>query len=426
MSKENNKLIHDEENVLKSLQKDSKFSSIRQGAYDNWKKTPIPTTRDEYWKYTRLAPLLKKTYNFSSETSPFDTTFLREIDAYNLVFVDGIFSREHSDCINENDFVLSDLQSIAEKMPERITKYFKGDETNDYFSLLNTAFYQNGPFIHLGKNKVLDKPVRIAHLATESDRLVNIKGLIIAEANSEAHIIETWDNSHATENLYNSRFDIDVHENAGLELIKIQSIGSENGLINQEFIEQEASSRFTISTVSMDGKMIRNNLNITLNGQGAESNLNGLYMLKGNEHVDNHTKVNHAVPNCESNELYKGILNEKSKGVFNGKVVVSRDAQKTNAFQYNGNILLTDEAQVYSKPELEIYADDVKCSHGSTTGQLDEEALFYLESRGISKDNARNLLLKAFAMEVLDKISLEEIRDRIDHYLSARYHTDDV
>jgi Fe-S cluster assembly protein SufD len=173
----------------------------------------------------------------------------------------------------------------------------------------------------------------------------------------------------------------------------------------------------------MEGQLIRNNLNVDLNDEGAECNMNGLYMMKSDQHVDNHTLIKHVAPNCLSNELYKGILNEQSKGVFNGKVMVMPYAQKTNAFQSNANILLTDEAQVFSKPELEIYADDVKCSHGSTTGQLDEEALFYLQTRGMTEDGARNLLLYAFAKEVLEKLSNKALKEEIDQYIANRYHT---
>ena len=210
--------------------------------------------------------------------------------------------------------------------------------------------------------------------------------------------------------------------NASAELIKIQSIGEKNSLISQEFATVQKDSKLSIHTISTEGNLIRNNINVSLAGEGSECYLNGLFLGSGNQHIDNHTLVNHDVPNCYSNELYKGILTDKAKGVFNGKVIVKQDAQKTNAFQYNGNLLLSDEAQIYSKPELEIYADDVKCSHGSTTGQLNKEALFYLESRGISKEGAKHLLVYAFAQDVLEKISLPELREKIDAYLAKRFH----
>ena len=421
--KKHTELLKNESEVIDSLLKQNGSASARKEAYDRWKDCPAPTSRDEYWKYTRVAPLLKKTYSISNEAEKFDQRFLRNIDAYNLVFVNGVFSEKDSDVIHENDFICSSIKTAQSSGNKRLSEVLdKNPDGNDYFSLLNSAFHQDGPFIFVGRNKVLDKAVRILHISADKDRLVNIKGGIIAESNSKAVIIETWDNDESSDNFFNSRMDGIVEDNASIEYIRIQSIGEKNSLIHQDFVDQSKDSRFTASTISMDGKLIRNNVNVNLNGEGGECNLNGLYMLRGEEHVDNHTQVIHAVPHCESNELYKGILNEKAKGVFNGKVIVARDAQKTNAFQYNGNILLTDDAQVYSKPELEIYADDVKCSHGATTGQLDEEALFYLESRGIGKENARNLLLKAFAMEVLDKIGNDVVREGINEYISKRYY----
>ncbi len=413
-------LIANEGNFIDSLSEKDAHAG-RKEAYLKWKEMPAPTTRDEYWKYTRIGPVLKKTYEISGRVTEFNTRFIRDTDAYHLVFVNGVFSEEHSDNVIEDNFIVSNLEHIRNAKPELISRQNELIESHDYFSMLNTSFHQNGPFIWAGRNQKIDKSIHVVHVCNENARLVNIKGLVIAEVGSSVSIIETWDDDNGEESFINSRLDYHVEANAEVEVIKIQSVGGENSLINQDFVEQEKNSRFSAHTISMQGKLIRNNLNISLNGEGAESNMNGLYMVKGNEHVDNHTRINHAVPNCNSNELYKGILNEKAKGVFNGKVIVSRDAQKTNAFQYNGNILLTDECQVYSKPELEIYADDVKCSHGSTTGQLDQEALFYLQSRGIGKKNARNLLLQAFAREVLDKFPNEQVRERVDKYITERY-----
>lgn len=420
---ETKNLFLDEEGLLNNLSSEGSFSEDRKEAYKRWKETPAPTTRDEYWKYTRVAPLLNKTYNVDFKPASFNEALMRDIEAYNLVFVNGLFVEEKSDRIVEDNLVISDLKWVMENRPALLPSV-KEEAAGDYFSLLNSAFFQNGHFIFVGKGQQLEKPVRIAHITTGNERMVNVRGMVKMGENSEARIIETWDQDSANQNLVNSRTDYVLSANARLDVIKLQSMEGSNSLINQDFADQSRDSNLTVSTISMSGKMIRNNTNSDLNGEHSECNLNGLYMLKGSEHVDNHTKVNHAVPHCESNELYKGILNEKSKGVFNGKVIVSRDAQKTNAFQYNGNILLTDDAQIYSKPELEIYADDVKCSHGSTTGQLDQEALFYLQSRGIGKDAARNLLLTAFASEVLDRIKVPELKERIDQYISERYNTD--
>jgi Fe-S cluster assembly protein SufD len=191
--------------------------------------------------------------------------------------------------------------------------------------------------------------------------------------------------------------------------------------ISSEQIDQDANSTVTVNTVTLNGRLVRNNLNFVVNGQNATSNLNGAYILKANQHVDNHTVVDHKVANCNSNELYKGVMDEKSTGVFNGKVFVRQDAQKINAFQSNGNILLSDDATINSKPELEIYADDVKCSHGSTTGQLDNDAVFYLRARGLSEKSAKRLLVRAFIDEALEAISSEDFHAYVNRCLEERF-----
>jgi Fe-S cluster assembly protein SufD len=211
-----------------------------------------------------------------------------------------------------------------------------------------------------------------------------------------------------------------VQDNAHVHWDKIQLETDAQFLMNEENVRIENNGRFTINTLTVDGGWVRNALNIALDGQNIEANLHGFYMPRRKQFVDNHTKVDHRLPHCNSNELYKGVLNDQSTGVFNGKVYVHIDAQKTNAFQSCGNILLSDDAQMNTKPELEIYADDVKCSHGTTTGQLDEEALFYLKSRGLGEDNARRLLTSAFIGDVLAKIQNEAIRDYVTHQLTQR------
>lgn len=416
-----NELIEDAVELMSSFKSDN-FYHRRTDAFEAWKSTPAPTTRDEYWKYTRLNPILKKTYSVDKTVNIDVPDIDIELDVFNLVFVNGVYSKEHSDVVEDGDLIISDLNYAKEIDHSGLKNSFSDKEDQDYFSLLNDAFHLNGPFIHVGKNVTVEKIIRIKHIITDEDRLVNIKGIIIGEENSSFKILESWDHESSSNILINSKNNIHIKEGASCEIIKIQSIGNENSLIDQGFIQLERNAKSTVHTISMDGQLIRNNLNASLIGEGGECYMNGLYMTNGKQHIDNHTKVIHAVPNCYSNELYKGILNDSSQGVFNGKVIVEKYAQKTNAFQFNGNILLSDNAQINSKPELEIYADDVKCSHGSTIGQLDQEALFYLESRGIQRDNARNLLVYAFAKEVLEKISVPELRSRIDDYLTERYH----
>ena len=279
----------------------------------------------------------------------------------------------------------------------------------------------DGVFIHIGSKVILDKPLQILHILSETNTISNLRNLIVCEKNSEAKIIQGYFSENATDSFTNVVTEVFVEENAHLTIDKIQYENDSCYQIATEQVQQEKNSTFTINTVTLNGAIVRNNLNIEVVGQNCLTNLNGTYLLKGNQHVDNHTIVDHKAPNCESHELYKGVVNDQSTAVFNGKVFVRKDAQKINAFQSNANVLLSDESTVNSKPELEIYADDVKCSHGSTTGQLDEEAVFYLRARGLSEKSARKLMIGAFVNDVLKKIENEEVKTFIFEILHQRF-----
>jgi Fe-S cluster assembly protein SufD len=237
---------------------------------------------------------------------------------------------------------------------------------------------------------------------------------------AEVKCVESFVGTASAKSFTNRTLDIAVHENASVIWDKIQLENDAQFLMNEENVHIESNGNFTINTLTIDGSWVRNALNISLDGQNIEAHLNGFYMPRRKQFVDNHTKVDHRKPHCNSNELYKGVLNDQSTGVFNGKVYVHIDAQKTNAFQSCANILLSDDATMNTKPELEIYADDVKCSHGTTTGQLDEEALFYLKSRGLGEDNARRLLTSAFIGDVISKITNDAVREYVIDQLTQR------
>ena len=228
-------------------------------------------------------------------------------------------------------------------------------------------------------------------------------------------------NYNGKENFINSVSEIVVGENAQLEYNKFQDKEEENYSISTEYVYQNANSHFTINTATYNGALVRNNLTIEVDAENCETNLSGLYLGKNTDHIDNHTIVDHKKPNCNSNEVYRGVLDDNATGVFNGKVFVRQHAQKTNAFQKNNNILLSDNAVINSKPELEIYADDVKCSHGSTTGQIDEEAVFYLQSRGVSRKSAINLMINAFAKDTLEKVSIDALHNYINSKIEERF-----
>ena len=406
---------------------DSKESLVvRELAKDQLSSLEFPTSKTEYWKYTRINPLIKGNYTIEACQKNIDIAAYSYPSAIELVFVNGFYRSDLSTVQQPKGLKVCSLSEAKEDHAQSIGDHFGKNtaELNEIFACLNGAYHNDGAFVLADKNSKIDQPIHILHLIDGDHQLAQPRNLIIAEEGSEIKIIESFQNFSGTGCFINSVSEFFIKENARLEFNKLQDLGPSNYHIATEQIHLERNSNFEISTFSLSGKLLRNNLNASLNNENAICTLNGLYLSKGKQHVDNHTLIDHKAPNCESHELYKGILNEHSTTVFNGRVLVRREAQRTNAFQSNANILLTDDVTANSKPELEIYADDVKCSHGSTTGQLDEEALFYLQARGIEEEKARNLLLYAFAGEVLDKLTLDVVKDKIDEYIAKRYHTE--
>jgi Fe-S cluster assembly protein SufD len=278
---------------------------------------------------------------------------------------------------------------------------------------------QNSYRLHLKKNEVFDRVISIVHVFTGENTISQPYAEVVLEQGASLKITE-YHLHRGTKTFSNSLTKYEVGSNAELGLDIIQEGKNESYLHTQTLVNQEKDSRFTQNTFTLSGKWVRNNTIVNINGQNSQANLNGVYLPSDSEHVDNHTIIDHKVAHCESNELYRGVMMDKSTGVFNGKVFVRQDAQKTNAFQSNGNVLLSDFATINSKPELEIYADDVKCSHGSTTGQMDDEALFYLMSRGITEKNARILLVNAFAEDVLAEMVNENLREYIESAIKEK------
>jgi Fe-S cluster assembly protein SufD len=403
---------------IKSL--DGSFSSgifseeIREKNLTLLQENRFPTTRDEYWKYTRVNRISTK--NFKTQKGNISSLVGLKIDNFEtqvLVFVNGFFAPEISDLSalqNSGVQVFSKQHSALQHM----------QESEHIFDQLNTAYASDGVQIHIAKNVVLEKPIEIIHIQTGSEVMNNVFHTIEIERHAQAQVVMSFHSVDAQNCFSNVNTAIKVHDGAHFSLTKIQVEENSNYHIATENVDQAENSNFTINTITLGGELVRNNLNIRVNGQNCETNLNSAYILKENQHVDNHTVVDHRVPNCVSNELYKGVIDDKATAVFNGKVFVRPDAQKINAFQSNGNVLLSNDATINSKPELEIYADDVKCSHGSTTGQLDEKAVFYLRSRGMGEKQARELLVQAFVGDVLEKLD-EPVRNYVDQVLETRF-----
>ena len=413
--------IHQDEIFSNS---DDQYKSLRKSAIDAFESLGIPTKKSEEWKYTNIAKALNREWvQFPSDKEVISEKAIQDclipgLDAYTLVFYNGkrIPFKKTDSAIE----VIGDFDDVISS-----SKVKSSVNDTDAFDALNLAFANDGAIINIPDNCILDKPVYLLYISNHDDNLfVQNRSAIEIGKNSEATIIEARI-SLSTNNDFqvfsNNVTEILCGENSNFDHYQFQIEGHVTAAcINKYLIEQGANSTYSSTNINLGGKLVRNNLEIVLEGEGCETNLYGLYHLIGDQHLDNHTLMDHKTPNCNSNELYIGVLDDQSSGVFNGKVLVRKDAQKTNAFQSNKNILLTDDAKMNAEPQLEIYADDVKCSHGATTGQLNQEALFYLRSRGISEKLAQTMLMEAFMKEVLDKIKIEELKTFLTDKLELR------
>jgi len=405
-------------------------SVLRKEAFDSFQKLGLPAAKAEEYKFMPISRVLEKNFDFSKTNTGGQDLKLSDftipnLDADVLVFINGVFSKEAS-TIQSSGFTILPLSDAIASNHEIALKYFGqfADVNVDALTAWNTASWGNGVFIHIPEKKIIERPIILHHIHdTRRAQAISInRNLIVVEKNSEVSVIEKFDSRGSSPGFSNTVTEAMVSENAGLNLYSIQNDPGERHQFGLTQIHQSNFSRVNTFTFTLNGKLVRNNLHLVLDGEGIESHMYGLYLLTNDTLADNHTVVDHKKPNSFSNELYKGIMDGSSKGVFNGKIYVRPQAQKTNAFQANRNILLTDKATVNTKPQLEIWADDVKCSHGCTSGQLDEEALFYLQTRGIGKETAQAMMLYAFAGEVLDSVKNPVIKNYLDQVISERLH----
>lgn len=402
----------------------------RSNAMKNFETKGFPTKKDEAWKYTSLKGLQKIDFSIfpkhetALEYKDVKKYFLHEIDTYKIVFVDGVYSSYLSETTHDGVDVCLMSSAFSKPMFKQVIEvYFnKAASKDESLTSLNTAFSKEGAYIYIPKNKMPKKPIQILHLATgnEAALMLQPRNLIVAEDNAEVQIIERHQSLTGNEVFTNSVTEIFAGKDAIVDYYKVQNDEPTASLVDNTYISQKDSSVVRVHTFSLGGKLIRNNLNFYQNGERIDSTLKGVTILGDKQHVDHHTLVHHAQPNCESHQDYKGIFGDSSTGVFNGKIIVDKIAQKTDAFQQNNNILLSDKATVNSKPQLEIFADDVKCSHGCTIGQLDDEALFYLRSRGIPKKEAKALMMYAFANNVLESVRIPELKARINKIIADK------
>ena len=408
---------------------DTYVHDVRNDAIKIFEEKGFPTKKEEAWKYTSLNKILKEDYSvFPKQENTIDYNdikkyFIHDIDSYKIVFIDGKYSSHLSQTTHDGIDVC--LMSAALSKPKYrlvIENYFNKAATKDSLPSLNTAFSKEGAYIHIPKNKLVEKPIQIIHLSTgnESTTLLQPRNLIVVDENSYVQIIERHQSLTDNAVLTNSVTEIFANKRAIVDYYKIQNDNANASLIDNTFIKQKRESVASVHTFAFGGKLIRNNLNFYQHGERIDSILKGVTIIGNKQHVDHYTLVHHIEPNCESHQDYKGIFNENSTGVFNGKIVVEKEAQKTNAFQANNNILVSDKATINTKPQLEIFADDVKCSHGCTIGQLDESAMFYMRSRGIPEKEAKALLMFAFSNNVLSSVKIPEIKQRITKIIANK------
>lgn len=413
-------------------EKSSDFHKVRKEAISKFAELTFPTQKDEEWKYTNVSPLLK--HNFSPAAVKQDVSsetinkfLFDKIEHSLIVFVNGIYSPELSKVTDLPKGVV--IGSLAEELKNNnpvVKKHFGSYAKNEshFFTTLSTAFTKDGAFIYVPDGKVVEDPIHIIFITKSGSEkiLSQPRNLFVAGKNSQVTIIEHYVSDE--DNIYftNSVTEIVADENAIVDHIKLQEESNKAFHIARMEVDQERSSNFSSHLISHGAEISRNDFNARFNDEGGECMLNGLFMIDGEQLFDAHTMIDHAKPHCNSHEHYKGILQDKSKGVFNGKVMVRQDAQKTNAFQENNTILLSDDAVMNTKPQLEIFADDVKCSHGATIGKLNDEAKFYLKSRGIGEESATAILIHAFASDVITSIKIPALRDYLEEIITKRFN----
>ncbi|MCH3881170.1 MULTISPECIES: Fe-S cluster assembly protein SufD [Tenacibaculum] len=411
----------------------SEIHNIRTKALQNFEELGFPTKKLEAWKYTSLNSVLKNDFSIfpnkenTIEFADVKKYFIHDIDTYKIIFIDGKYSSFLSDVTHDGKDIclLSSALSKAKYSPV-IENYFNKIAKQDNLTSLNTAFANEGAYIYIPKNVEVEKPIQIINFTTGSEAatMIQPRNLIVVEENAHVQIIERHQSLTDNAVLSNIVTEVYAAKSSTVDIYKIQNDNINASLVDNTYIEQKDNSVVSVHTFSFGGNITRNNLNFYQRGEHMDSILKGITIIEGKQHVDHHTLVHHIEPNCESHQDYKGIFDERSTGVFNGKVIVNKEAQKTNAYQQNNNVLISDKATINAKPQLEIFADDVKCSHGCTIGQLDDDALFYMQQRGIPKKEGKALLMYAFANTVLESVRIPEVKQRINRLIAKKLGVD--
>lgn len=420
---DNRKRIEDESSPF--------INSFREKAMERFSQAGIPTRKDETYKYTNLDSFFN--HDYKSYFIPDESDFKKaeefrcdvtNLDTHGVVLLNGFYPILNGK-INElpGGILIGSLNEASKKFPGIIEKHYTryADKCQDGLVSLNTAMASDGVFVYVPPGVVMKKPVQVVNLVDSAEDVFNQhRNLVVVEPDADFTIIVCDHTLSPRKFLTNAVTEIFVGENAHFNIIRVQNEHNNACKITHTFIHQERNSYASSNNITLHGGLVRNGTWHYLGGEGAECNSYGLYLSDKFQHIDNFVNVEHVVPNCKSNQLFKGVLDDMATGAFNGRIYVAPGAQGTNAYQKNNSILLTDDAKMDTKPQLEIYANDVKCSHGATVGQLDEDALFYMQSRGINKREARLMLMFGFAHEVIQNIMVEPLRERLDNLVMQR------
>ncbi len=408
-----------------------RIKAMRADAFRFFEEHGFPDTKQEKWRNTDLRGPLEHDFTipfsdeppqvnsenlFKCEVPGFDTLSVTVLNGW-YTASDGLITKY------ANGMIVGSLRAAFNQYPELIEKHFGryADMKANGLTALNTALAMDGVFIYVPDKVTAEKPLQMVSVINlQKDSMIQLRNLVIMGKNSSLTLVQCDDSIDDHRSFINTISEFYLDENAHLDHYKLQNKNDRSTLMNYSWFHLEKFANLSTNGISLNGGFIRNESYATLSGSGANADVLGLYLMDRNQHIDNQVFVDHAVADCTSNEMFKGILDDHASGVFNGHILVRRDAQRTNAYQNNKNILISDKAVIDTKPFLEIYADDVKCSHGATVGQLDDNAMFYLRSRGITYENARMLLMYAFAAEVVNKISIESLRSRIDDLVKKR------
>jgi len=403
------------------------LQSLRQDAFARFSETGFPTTHDEDWRFTNVAPLANTSFGLAG----LESVSREQLDAFGvspfacrLVFVNGLFSQELSNAGTlPKGVTVGSLAAQLKNDPASVEQHL-GQYLNtqrDAFAALNSAFVEDGIYVHATRGAVVETPIYVLYLTIPgaAPTMNHPRNLIVAHENSQVTVVEDYVSLGEGITFSNAATELVAGDNANVSHYMIVREGDQAYNFSTLRIQQGRSANVSTHSLLLSGALVRNNVHPVLAGEGSECLINGLFMANGRQHMDNYMLVEHASPHCDSRQFYNGILNGQSHGVFHGRIIVHKDAQKTDAKQTNRNLLLSDDAQIDTKPQLEIYADDVKCTHGATIGQFDDNALFYLRSRGLADAAARHVLLLAFANECLNRMNSPQVRDHLEKLVVA-------